>query len=25
LELTPQADFKTKPAPKAFPLSMLTG
>ena len=25
LELTPQADFKTMPAPKAFPLSMLTG
>ncbi len=25
LELTPQADFKTTPAPKAFPLSMLTG
>ena len=25
LELTPQADFTTKPAPKAFPLSMLTG
>jgi len=25
LELAPQADFKTKPAPKAFPLSMLTG
>ncbi|NBO42304.1 MAG: peptidase domain-containing ABC transporter, partial [Betaproteobacteria bacterium] len=25
LELTPQADFKTKPSPKAFPLSMLTG
>ena len=25
LELTPQADFKTKPAPKSFPLSMLTG
>jgi len=25
LELTPQADFKKTPAPKAFPLSMLTG
>ena len=25
LELTPQPDFKTIPAPKAFPLSMLTG
>jgi ATP-binding cassette subfamily B protein RaxB len=25
LELTPQADFTTKPPPKAFPLSMLTG
>ncbi|MEN9831636.1 MAG: Toxin translocation ATP-binding protein, partial [Pseudomonadota bacterium] len=25
LELTPQADFTTKPSPKAFPLSMLTG
>ena len=25
LELTPQAQFKTKPAPKSFPLSQLTG
>ena len=25
LELTPQADFKITPPPKAFPLSMLTG
>jgi ATP-binding cassette subfamily B protein RaxB len=25
LELTPQANFKTTPTPKAFPLSMLTG